>query len=143
MFCTIYMIYFFNKFFNVMKINYNNASNIFYALLLLLLALPIVTNGLFSSALADATSNFNDNAFSRVMCNVLKIATGSGGKAFAAFAIISVGIGFFTGKVSWGLMIGVAAGIAAIFGAPSIVAAISGQDAVDCSSVQTNIIENV
>ena len=70
----------------------------------------------------------NKNAFSDVMCRVLNIATGTGGKAFAAFAIISVGIGFFTGKVSWGLMIGVAAGIAAIFGAPSIVAAIAGPD---------------
>ena len=48
--------------------------------------------------------------------------------AFAAFAIIATGIGFFTGKVSWGLMIGVTAGIATMFGAPSIVAAISGQD---------------
>jgi type IV secretory pathway VirB2 component (pilin) len=72
------------------------------------------------------------NAFSKVMCRVLDIATGTGGKAFAAFAIISVGIGFFTGKVSWGLMIGVAAGIAAIFGAPSIVAAISGEAGGDC-----------
>lgn len=77
----------------------------------------------FSSAFA---SEQDINEFSKVMCRVLDIATGTGGKAFAAFAIISVGIGFFTGKVSWGLMIGVAAGIAAIFGAPSIVAAISG-----------------
>jgi len=74
----------------------------------------------------------NKNAFSDVMCRVLNIATGTGGKAFAAFAIISVGIGFFTGKVSWGLMIGVAAGIAAIFGAQSIVAAISGKEEGDC-----------
>jgi type IV secretion system protein VirB2 len=56
------------------------------------------------------------------------MVTGSGGKAFAAFAIISVGIGFFTGKVSWGLMVGVAAGISAIFGAPSIIVALSGED---------------
>jgi type IV secretory pathway VirB2 component (pilin) len=36
------------------------------------------------------------------MCNVYKIATGKAGKIFAAFVVISVGIGFFTGKVSWG-----------------------------------------
>ena len=80
-------------------------------------------------AMASGAAFANDieiNAFSKTMCRVLGIATGTGGKAFAAFAIISVGIGFFTGKVSWGLMIGVAAGIAAIFGAPSIVSAISG-----------------
>ena len=80
-------------------------------------------------------SSIDNNKFSQVMCRVLDIASGTGGKAFAAFAIISVGIGFFTGKVSWGLMIGVAAGIAIIFGAPSIVAAISGDTEVDCSAI--------
>ncbi len=79
-------------------------------------------------------ANANDNAFVDTLCNALKIVTGSGGKAFAAFAIISVGIGFFTGKISWGLMIGVTAGIAAMFGAPTIVAAISGGSAVDCGA---------
>ena len=85
-----------------------------------------------ASGAAFAANEIEINAFSKTMCRVLDIATGTGGKAFAAFAIISVGIGFFTGKVSWGLMIGVAAGIAAIFGAPSIVAAISGGDANNC-----------
>jgi type IV secretory pathway VirB2 component (pilin) len=68
----------------------------------------------------------SSNTFSRSICNALRIVTGSAGKTFAAFAIIATGIGFFSGKVSWGLMIGVAAGIATMFGAPSIVAAISG-----------------
>ncbi len=77
----------------------------------------------------------NNNAFVGTICRALKIVTGTGGKAFAAFAIISVGIGFFTGKVSWGLMIGITAGIAAMFGAPTIVAAISGGTAMDCGSV--------
>ncbi len=85
----------------------------------------------------DATGN----AFERTMCNLLNLVTGTGGRAFAAFAIISVGIGFFTGKVSWGLMIGVAAGIAAIFGAPSIVAAIAGGDVIDVSECSRAVIE--
>ncbi len=76
----------------------------------------------------------DDNAFTRTLCNALRIITGTGGKAFAAFAIISLGIGFFTGKVSWGLMVGVTAGIAAMFGAPTIVAAISGSTAATCTS---------
>lgn len=82
-----------------------------------------------TGVIADA----NDNALVTTMCNVLSLVTGNAGKAFAAFAIISVGIGFFTGKVSWGLMIGVAAGIAAMFGAPTIVSAISGEGTFDCS----------
>jgi type IV secretory pathway VirB2 component (pilin) len=80
-----------------------------------------------------AASNVNQNVLTDTICNVMSIVTGNAGKAFAAFAIISVGIGFFTGKVSWSLMIGVSAGIAAMFGAPSIVAAITGRQAFGCS----------
>ena len=76
----------------------------------------------------DSSYNISSNSLTRVMCNALRLVTGSAGKTFAAFAIIATGIGFFTGKVSWGLMIGVTAGIATMFGAPSIVASISGQD---------------
>ncbi len=76
----------------------------------------------------DATANLSSNALTRVMCNALRIVTGGAGKTFATFAVIATGIGFFTGKVSWGLMIGVAAGIATMFGGPSIVAAISGEN---------------
>ena len=83
---------------------------------------------------STVTATANDNILVNTVCNVLKIVTGNAGKAFAAFAIISVGIGFFTGKVSWGLMIGVAAGIAAMFGAPTIVAAISGESTYDCGN---------
>jgi type IV secretory pathway VirB2 component (pilin) len=61
-----------------------------------------------------------------VLCNVLKFVTGGIGKTLAAFVIIGVGLGFFSGKVSWGLMIGVTLGISAIFGAPAIIAAVTG-----------------
>ncbi|MFT4718147.1 MAG: type IV secretory pathway VirB2 component (pilin) [Rickettsiales bacterium] len=80
----------------------------------------------------------NDNKLVDAVCRVYLIATGTAGKAFAAVGVISVGIGFFTGKVSWGLMISVAAGIAVFFGAPSIIAVISGdQNATSlCSNVR-------
>ena len=86
-----------------------------------------------SSAIAT-DDQLNKNALVNTMCNVLRLVTGTAGKAFAAFAIISVGIGFFTGKVSWGLLIGVAMGIAAMFGAPTIVAAISGSSEASCDT---------
>jgi type IV secretory pathway VirB2 component (pilin) len=98
----------------------------------ILALLPILSsNADIGQALAqvtDSSYNISSNSLTRVMCNALRLVTGSAGKTFAAFAIIATGIGFFTGKVSWGLMIGVTAGIATMFGAPSIVAAISGQD---------------
>lgn len=78
----------------------------------------------------------NNNKLVDAVCRVYQIATGTAGKAFAAVGVISVGIGFFTGKVSWGLMISVAAGIAVFFGAPSIIAVISGSDTSTlCSQV--------
>jgi type IV secretory pathway VirB2 component (pilin) len=97
---------------------------------------PAIVPVLSSDALAQSTisNTANSNILVDTMCNAMKLVTGNAGKAFAAFAIISVGIGFFTGKVSWGLMIGVAAGIAAMFGAPTIVAAISGKGAYDCGA---------
>ena len=97
---------------------------------------PAMVPVLSSDALAQSTisNTANSNILVDTMCNAMKLVTGNAGKAFAAFAIISVGIGFFTGKVSWGLMIGVAAGIAAMFGAPTIVAAISGKGSYDCGA---------
>ena len=99
---------------------------------------PALVPPLSADALAQTGSTVSTSASSNVlvdtMCQAMKIVTGNAGKAFAAFAIISIGIGFFTGKVSWGLMIGVAAGIAAMFGAPSIVSALTGEGAYDCGS---------
>jgi len=79
----------------------------------------------------------DNNKLVDAVCRVYQIATGTAGKAFAAVGVISVGIGFFTGKVSWGLMISVAAGIAVFFGAPSIIAVISGDQSATslCSNV--------
>lgn len=82
----------------------------------------------------NVSSDVNNNILVTSMCNAMKLVTGNAGKAFAGFAIISLGIGFFTGKISWGLMIGVAMGIAGMFGAPTIVAALTGKSAYDCGS---------
>ncbi len=107
----------------------------FFMVMLATVIVPSIGDAAAQSVTGTTVSaDANQNTFVSVMCNVLKIVTGNGGKAFAAFAIISVGIGFFTGKVSWGLMIGVAMGIAAMFGAPTIVAAITGRNTFDCGS---------
>ena len=94
--------------------------------------IPITSSAAFATTAAE--SSYNTNVLVDVMCNVLNIVTGNFGKAVAAFAVLSVGVGFFTGKVSWGLMIGVAAGVAAMFGANSIVGAITGESVIDCST---------
>ena len=94
----------------------------------------VVAGEAFAQSGTTLSVSSSSNILVDTMCNALKIIAGNAGKAFAAFAIISVGIGFFTGKVSWGLMIGVAAGIAAMFGAPSIVSAITGKSSFDCGA---------
>jgi type IV secretion system protein VirB2 len=96
----------------------------------------IISTDAFATATSTpaTTATVDKNILVETVCRVLQIVTGSAGKAFAAFAIISIGIGFFTGKVSWGLMIGVAAGIAAMFGAPSIVSVISGDPVGNCDA---------
>jgi type IV secretory pathway VirB2 component (pilin) len=120
-----------------MKINSKQLFKISLTTSFVLVLYPILSSNLdivqaYAQAATDpnldATANLSSNALTRVMCNALRIVTGGAGKTFATFAVIATGIGFFTGKVSWGLMIGVAAGIATMFGGPSIVAAISGEN---------------
>lgn len=73
-------------------------------------------------------------SFESSMCNAYNIATGPAGKVIGALAITSLGVGFFTGKISWKLMIAVSLGIGALTSAPQIVAIISGKDKVQCAS---------
>ena len=111
------------------------ARSTIYSLLFLAIS-PVLSPDALAQTASTITTSASSNILVNTMCNALQIITGNAGKAFAAFSIISVGIGFFTGKVSWGLMIGVAAGIAAMFGAPSIVSAITGKGAYDCGATQ-------
>ncbi len=74
----------------------------------------------------------DESSLTIAMCNVVTMATGTGAKVFASLVIISLGIGFFTGKISWGLILGVGGGIASIFGSVTIVAVISGSDVLNC-----------
>lgn len=96
-----------------------------------------VASGSASANCQWTVEDVDNNKLVDAVCRVYQIATGTAGKAFAAVGVISVGIGFFTGKVSWGLMISVAAGIAVFFGAPSIIAVISGDQSATslCSNV--------
>jgi type IV secretory pathway VirB2 component (pilin) len=69
---------------------------------------------------------FASGAMTDAMCNGYKIFNGPVGKMAAVFAIVALGVGLFMGKITWGLVIAVALGIGAIFGAPKLVAAMTG-----------------
>lgn len=81
--------------------------------------------------------DLNNSPISRGLCNVFELAGGNIGKAIAIFAIVAVGFGFFTGKFSIALVIGITLGVGILFGAPKIISALTGTDAVDCNSVGT------
>ena len=113
-----------------MKTFIKKISAIFLTIFLILSSSQIAN----AQSVTSVSASADDNALTRVLCNVMKIVTGNAGKTFAAFAIISAGIGFFTGKLQWGLLIALTLGIAAIFGAPKIVSAITGESTTECSA---------
>ena len=56
-----------------------------------------------------------------VLCNVIKIAQGNVGKTISILVIISIAIGLFLGKITWGVAIAVSVGLGVLFGANSVV----------------------
>ena len=81
----------------------------------------------------DANTNLGTTTMNDTLCAIMKFITGGVGKTFASFAVIFVGIGFLTGKTTWTAMITFALGIAAIFGAPTVIKAFTGGDKAACS----------
>ena len=73
-----------------------------------------------------SSSSAPPNAIETVFCNLVAILTGTTGKAVATVAIIAVGIGALLGKISWGMALIVAVGVALIFGAATLVEALGG-----------------
>ena len=69
-----------------------------------------LTITLFLTLQANAAAPFDTT-----MCNITNIVTGNAGKAFAAFAVISLGVGFFSGKISLGLLVASSIGIGTTF----------------------------
>ena len=94
--------------------------------LLSLFALFLTTNAAFASNTAISSGGGSGGDMQVVLCNVLAFVTGGIGKTIASFIIIGVGLGFFTGKVSCGVLICVTLGISAMFGASAIITAITG-----------------
>ena len=74
----------------------------------------IVREQVFAAAMTDA------------MCNGYKIFNGPVGKMVAVFSIVALGVGLLMGKITWGLVVAVALGIGAVFGAPKMVAVMTG-----------------
>ena len=74
---------------------------------------------------ADGDLDTNKNAIETTLCNVVNSLTGGIGRSVATIAIIALAIGLFLGKLSWGLALATALGIAMVFGAPTVVSWLS------------------
>lgn len=103
----------------------------FFSLFMFNLApiMPTLLNQVQASdgKMTDGDPNaMGDDGMLKVICNVMSFVTGSVGKAFAAFAVIFMGVTFLTGKCSWTVLLMFSFGIAAIFGAPSVVKMFTG-----------------
>jgi len=73
-----------------------------------------------------------------VLCNVIQVAQGATGKTIATLVIISMAIGLFLGKITWGVAIAVAVGMGVLFGANTVVSFISSPDGKGTGSVCPN-----
>ncbi len=111
-------------------------------LLAIAMFLLIIFGPKFALAGVSLSANGLDQSpITRGLCNVFEMANGNIGKAIAIFAIVAVGFGFFTGKFSIALVIGITLGIGILFGAPKIIAALTGDGAVDCSTITSGEAE--
>lgn len=66
------------------------------------------------------------NPLESTLCVLVEWLTGPTGRAVATLAIIIIGVGALMGKVSWGMAIIVALGIAIVFGAPTLLNLLGG-----------------
>ncbi|MBQ4874732.1 MAG: TrbC/VirB2 family protein [Rickettsiaceae bacterium H1] len=91
--------------------------------------------GYFIPYILHATTTPTPNPIATVVCNVVTQLTGPIGQAVSTVAVIFIGIGLFMGKISWGLALGIAIGMALLFGAESIVGWIGG-NTITCTGGQ-------
>lgn len=99
----------------------SNCIKVLYSKFIYLFAICLYLIPELSYAAAPA-----DNAIAQVVCNVVNQLTGPIGQAVSTVAVIFIGIGLFMGKISWGLALGIAIGMAMLFGAENIVGWIGG-----------------
>ncbi len=81
---------------------------------------------LFFNLDAFAADDASNNAISKVLCSVVKALTGTIGQAIATIGVVVLGVGLFTGKLSWTTALATGLGIGIIFGASSLVNWIAG-----------------
>ena len=120
-----------------MTMNTIEDNRIFLRIFFILLVISLFTaipEILFASSSSGSGGGSNTDAITTVVCNVVKQLTGPIGQAVSTIAVIFIGIGLFMGKISWGLALGIAIGMAMLFGAENIVGWVSGDTTFKCTT---------
>jgi type IV secretion system protein VirB2 len=91
-----------------------------------IIALTLSLNFFSMPAAYAANAADAGQGIANVLCNVIEIAQGQVGKTIATLIIISLAIGLFLGKITWGVAIAVAVGMGVLFGANTTVGFIAG-----------------
>jgi len=87
---------------------------------------------MFATVIALFAVESYADAVTDTLCNAISFVQGGVGKAVAIIVIISVAIMMFLGKITWGVAIAVAVGMGLLFGAQSVVEAISPGGQATC-----------
>lgn len=100
--------------------------------LCIIFALTSIALILPEAALATNTTSTN-TTLDNTICKVVNTLTGRTGKAVATIGVFFLGIGLFLGKMSWATALAIGLGIAAIFGAGTVINWIGGTGATSAS----------
>jgi len=104
-------------------------KKLFLLLLLLANMFPIFSFAQVYDNSSLLPANKNGNKIAYVLCQGVRITTSNPFKIIAAIFVMATGAGFLLGKVQIQTIIGVALGVATIFGAPKIYNVIKGGNA--------------
>jgi type IV secretion system protein VirB2 len=115
-----------------MMTNINWQDTVWTAMICFLGAYVVMMLPEMALAFGGGGSAGDPEALEEVLCNVVGWFQGTTGKAIATLAIIVVGLGALMGKVSWGMAIIVGIGVAVVFGADTIVDALSSENDKSC-----------
>lgn len=86
-----------------------------------------------SPDIQSAAAASADDPITEVLCKVTTALTGKLGKSIATIGIVALGVGLFLGKLSWGLAVATAVGVALIFGAGTFIEWINPSANVNCT----------
>jgi type IV secretory pathway VirB2 component (pilin) len=108
---------------NFSKLQFELDSDLAWRLMLTLCGIALVFMVTDNAFAGSASGN---DIVGVTLCRLVANLSGGIARGIATIAIFAVGVGLFLGKLNWGIAAATAAGVGIIFGAPKLVAFLSG-----------------